>query len=51
MQRDGETKQPGVEEKESNDTEECFTVFEIDFRFGRNERRYEPRIDDIIQDP
>src|SRR5262249_9866306 len=36
-------------EIETNDTEKSLTVFEIDFGFGRNQRRNEARIDDVIQ--
>src|SRR5262249_41421186 len=36
-------------EIETNDTEKSLTVFEIDFGFGRNQRRNQARIDDVIQ--
>src|SRR5436190_23423699 len=49
VQRNWKTQEACIEKQKPNDTEESLTVFEIDFRFGRNQRHDQPRIDHIIQ--
>ncbi len=39
MQRNGKTEKARVEEKKTDDAQECFAVFVIDFGAWRNERR------------
>src|SRR6267378_8687931 len=45
----GQREKASIEKKKSNDADKGFAIFEIDLGAGRDERRYDSRIDNVIE--
>jgi hypothetical protein len=49
VQRDAQPEKASVEKEKSDDADKAFAIFEIDLGAGRDERRYDSRIDHVIE--